>query len=68
MDSSYRGYQLSPVATRLGWGMVLGDPAGHPADICLHRLLGHGGWPSLRDADRAAHSYIDEVLSQDSSY
>ena len=54
MESRYRGYQLHPVATHRGWGVVLEDPAGHVADLCLHRQLGHGGWQRLEDAEQAA--------------
>ena len=68
MDTRYRGYQLNPVATHQGWGVVLGDPAGHPADICLHQLQGHRGWRTPEAANQAAYSYIDALLNQDSSY
>lgn len=68
MQTSYRGYQLRPVATSRGWGVVLGDPAGHVADVCLHRQQGHSGWTSLADAEQAAHDTIDTLLAHDDSY
>jgi hypothetical protein len=68
MESRYRGYQLHPVATHRGWGVVLEDPAGHVADLCLHRQLGHGGWQRLEDAEQAAHEAIDALLTHDDSY
>jgi hypothetical protein len=68
MDATYRGYRLQPIATRQGWGVLVGDPAGQPAAVCLHQQLGHGGWPRLDDADRAAHAYVDALLAGDDSY
>lgn len=68
MEISYRGYRLRPVATRGGWGVLLGDPAGHAADVCLHQQQGHSGWPSLEEAERAARDSIDTLLAHDDSY
>ena len=68
MDTTYRGYRLQPVATRGGWGVLVGDPAGQPAAVCLHQHLGHGGWSRLNQADQAAHAYVDAVLDNDDSY
>jgi hypothetical protein len=68
MNATYRGFRLQPIATRQGWGMLVGDPAGQPAAVCLHQQLGHGGWPSLLAADQAAHAYVDALLAGDDSY
>lgn len=68
MESHYRGYHLQPVATPQGWGMVLGDPAGHVADVRLEQQLGLGAWPNLADAERAAHDAIDALLAEEDSY
>ena len=68
MELRYRGYNLHPVATRQGWGVLVGDPAGHPADVCLHSLQGHRGWPTYEAASQAAHSYVDALLAEESSY
>jgi hypothetical protein len=68
MDATYRGYRLQAIATRQGWGVLVGDPAGQPAAVCLHQQLGHGGWTRLDEADRAAHAYVDALLAGDDSY
>ena len=68
MDATYRGYRLQPIATRQGWGVLVGDPAGQPAAVCLHQQQGHGGWPHLDAADRAAHAYVDALLAGGDSY
>ena len=68
MDASYRGYRLQPIATREGWGVLVGDPAGQPAAVCLHQQLGHGGWRHLDAADQAAHAYVDALLAGDDSF
>lgn len=49
-------------------GVLVGDPAGQPAAVCLHQQLGHGGWLRLDDADRAAHAYVDGLLAGGDSY
>ena len=68
MEGLYRGYRLSPVTTDCGWSVLIQDPAGHPADVLLHRQLGHSGWTSQNAADRAAHVFIDALHDQDGSY
>jgi len=68
MQATYRGYRLQAIATRRGWGVLVGDPAGQPAAVCLHQQLGHGGWLRLDDADRAAHAYVDGLLAGGDSY
>jgi hypothetical protein len=36
--------------------------------VCLHQHFGHGGWPHLDQADRAAHAYVDDLLDGGDSY
>ena len=68
MTTRYRGYQLQCVRAPRGWSMLIGDPAGHPADVLLHRHFGHTGWLSRVDADRAARLYVDAIHEQSGSY
>lgn len=68
MHATYRGYRLQAIATRRGWGVLVGDPAGQPAAVCLHQQLGHGGWTGLDDADRAARVSVDALLAGGDSY
>ena len=68
MTTRYRGYQLQCVRAPRGWSMLIGDPAGHPADVLLHRHLDHTGWLSRSDAVRAARLYVDAIYEQSSSY
>ena len=48
--------------------MLIGDPAGHPADVLLHRHFDHKGWLNRSDADRAARVYVDAIYEQSGSY
>ena len=68
MSTRYRGYQLHCVRAPRGWSMFIGDPAGHPADVLLHRHFDHKGWLSRSDADRAARVYVDAIYEQSGSY
>ena len=68
MTTRYRGYQLQCVRAPRGWSMLIGDPAGHPADVLLHRHFDHTGWLSRSDADRAARLYVDAIYEQSGSY
>jgi len=68
MEHRYRGYGLHAIATRRGWSVMLEDPAGHAADICLHQLMGHQGWQHLEDAEDAARTTIDALMEHNDSY
>ena len=68
MTTRYRGYQLHCVRAQRGWSMLIGDPAGHSADVLLHHHFDHTGWLSRSDADRAARVYVDAIYEQSGSY
>ena len=68
MSTRYRGYQLHCVRAPRSWSMLIGDPAGHPADVLLHRHFDHKGWLNRSDADRAARVYVDAIYEQSGSY
>lgn len=64
----HRGYAFTPMPVAHGWDVRIGDPAGHVADLELHRQLDQGPWSSPELALRAAEHYVDELLAEDSSY
>ena len=66
--SSHRGYGVVLEPCAEGWEARIEDPAGHVADVVLQEQLDLDPFPSPEQAQVAAEHFVDELLSQDSSY
>jgi hypothetical protein len=64
----YRRYTLVIRELLQGWGVWIEDPAGHVADVVLHEHLAISHWDLSEEARGAAERYVDELLSEESSY
>lgn len=66
--TAYRRYTLVIRELPRGWGAWIEDPAGHVADVALHKHLAIACWTGAEQARQAAERYVDDLLGEESSY